>query len=112
MALPILILSARSGWVVIATPWPIYLQEIALVSIVQEVVWAPGPVWMGMVKRESLALIRVQIPNCLALASCCTDYTQHRCNLGQGENAPPPAPSVVFYLRIIFFFATELKRGK
>jgi len=52
--------------VVIATPWPIYLQERALVTIVQEAVWAPGRVWMGMVKTKSLVLIRVQIPNCPA----------------------------------------------
>jgi hypothetical protein len=35
------------GWVVSATHRPLYRQERHPVPIVQEAVWAPGPVWMG-----------------------------------------------------------------
>jgi len=40
------------GWVVNATPRPLYLPEIDPVSNVQEPGWAPGPVWTG---TENLA---------------------------------------------------------
>jgi hypothetical protein len=35
------------GWVVNSTPRPPYVQERNPVPIVQEAVWAPGPVWTG-----------------------------------------------------------------
>ena len=38
-------LSARWGWVVNATPQPIYSRERDPVPIVQEAEWAAGPVW-------------------------------------------------------------------
>ena len=40
------------GWVVNATPRPLYPGEKDQVSIVQEAGWAPGPVWTG---AENLA---------------------------------------------------------
>jgi len=40
------------GWVVNATPWPLYLRERDLVPIVWEAEWAPRPVWKG---AENLA---------------------------------------------------------
>jgi hypothetical protein len=40
-------LDTRCGWMVNATPCPIYLWERALVPIVQEAGWAPGPDWTG-----------------------------------------------------------------
>jgi hypothetical protein len=40
------------GWVVNATPGPLYLRETDPVPIEQETGWAPGPVWMG---AENLA---------------------------------------------------------
>ena len=40
------------GWVVNATPLPLYTWEKDPVSIPQEAVWAPGPVWRG---AENLA---------------------------------------------------------
>ena len=33
------------GWVVNATPWPLFTPWKDPVPIVQEAVWAPGPVW-------------------------------------------------------------------
>ena len=35
------------GWVVNATPQPLYPRERNQVPIVQEAGWAPGPVWTG-----------------------------------------------------------------
>ena len=35
------------GWVVKATPRPLYLRERDPVPTVQEDGWAPGPVWTG-----------------------------------------------------------------
>ena len=40
------------GWVVNATPQPLYPRERDPVPIVQEAGWVPGPVWTGM---ENLA---------------------------------------------------------
>jgi hypothetical protein len=44
IALLIRDLSARRGWVVSTTPWPLTPGN-DLVLIVQEAGWAPGPVW-------------------------------------------------------------------
>jgi hypothetical protein len=41
-------LGARWGWVVNATPRPLYARERDPVPIVQEAGWAPGPVLMGV----------------------------------------------------------------
>jgi hypothetical protein len=38
-------LGARWGWVVSATPWPLYPRETDPVPIVYEAEWGPGPVW-------------------------------------------------------------------
>ena len=38
---------ARLGWVVNATPQPLYLWARVPVPILQEVGWASGPVWTG-----------------------------------------------------------------
>ena len=40
------------GWMVSATPRPLYPRERDPVPIVQEAGWAPGPVWTG---AENLA---------------------------------------------------------
>jgi hypothetical protein len=47
MALPILDPGTRRWWVVCVTPQLLYHWEKAPLLIVQEVVWASGPVWMG-----------------------------------------------------------------
>ena len=57
---PILESGARKGWVVSATPRPFNPQEGEPVPIVQEAVWAPGPVWMG---PENVAPTGVPIPD-------------------------------------------------
>jgi hypothetical protein len=44
--------SARSGWVVNATHWPLYPWERDLIPTVQEVGWDSRPVWTG---SENLA---------------------------------------------------------
>jgi hypothetical protein len=38
---------------------PLYPLERALVSIVEEAGWAPGPIWTGMEKRISLVLTEI-----------------------------------------------------
>jgi hypothetical protein len=43
------------GWVVNATSQPFYLRERAPVSIVEEAVWAPGPVWSCMETVQPVA---------------------------------------------------------
>ena len=48
------------GWVVNATPRPLYPQERDLVPIVQEAGWAPGPVWTG---AENLAGAGIRFPD-------------------------------------------------
>jgi hypothetical protein len=40
-------LGARWGWVVNATPWPLYSREEGPVSVVQKAGWIPDPVWTG-----------------------------------------------------------------
>jgi len=42
----------RRGWVVSSTPWPHFNPEKDPVPILQEVGWAPGPVWMGRKSRS------------------------------------------------------------
>jgi len=44
--------STRKGWGVSVTPRPLFTPGIHSVPIVQEAVWAPGPVWTG---AENLA---------------------------------------------------------
>ena len=48
------------GWVVNATPRPLYPQERDPVPIVQEAGWAPGPVWTG---AENLAPTGIRSPD-------------------------------------------------
>ena len=61
-ALFILNFGARWSWTVIATPRPLYPWKRALVPIVQEAGWAPGPVRKYVEKIKSLATTGVQIP--------------------------------------------------
>jgi len=42
----------RSGWVVNASPHPLYSHKKELVSTVQEDGWAPRPVWTGAVSPQ------------------------------------------------------------
>jgi hypothetical protein len=51
-------LSVRWGWVVNATPRPLYPRERDPGFTVKEAGWAPGPVWMGV---ENLAPRQVSI---------------------------------------------------
>jgi hypothetical protein len=37
----------RCGWVVNATPWPLYIWERDLLHIEQEAGWTPAPACMG-----------------------------------------------------------------
>jgi hypothetical protein len=53
-------LGARWGWVVNATPWPLYPRERDPVPIIQEDVCAPGPVWTG---AEYLASTGIRSPD-------------------------------------------------
>ena len=53
------------GWVVNATPRPLYPRERDPVPIVLEAVWAPGPVWMGaenLTRTEIRSADRIAIP--------------------------------------------------
>ena len=53
----------KRGWVVNATPQPLYPQERDTVPSVQEAGWAPGPVWRG---KENLAPTGIRSPDCPA----------------------------------------------
>jgi hypothetical protein len=48
------------GWVVKATPRPLYPRQREPVPILYEVRWAPGPVWTG---GENLAPTGIQSPD-------------------------------------------------
>ena len=52
----ILNLGTRSGWVVSATPRPLYPRERAPVPIAQEAGWPPGSVWTGVEERNLFPL--------------------------------------------------------
>jgi len=43
----------RRGWVVSSTPWPHFTPGKHPVPILQEAVWAPGPVWTGGKSRPN-----------------------------------------------------------
>ena len=50
-------LGVRWGWVVNDIPRQLYPQERVSVPLVQEIGWAPGPVWAGLEKIKSLATL-------------------------------------------------------
>ena len=52
-------LAAKWGWVIKATPWPIYRGKDP-VPVVYEIGWAPEPVWTG---AENLAPTRIPSPD-------------------------------------------------
>jgi hypothetical protein len=63
------------GWVVNATPRPLYLRETNPVPIVYEAGWTPGPVWTGAKNLVSpgfdprtLQLVAGRYTNCAILA--------------------------------------------
>jgi len=56
---------------VIATPWPLCLQERQLVPIAQEAVWAPGTIWTGV---ENLAPTKFDPLAVQPIASRYTDF--------------------------------------
>jgi len=58
MALLILNLGTRWGWVFKAKPWLLYPWEPPIPTV-GKAGWAPGPVWMGMYDRKSLNTIGV-----------------------------------------------------
>ena len=51
------------GWVVMATPRPLYPREKDPVPLLQEAGWASGPVWTG---AEYLALTGIRFPDLAA----------------------------------------------
>ena len=51
---------ARRGWVVNATPRPLYSWERAQVLILQEGGWDPGPIWTGV---ENLGSTGIRSPD-------------------------------------------------
>ena len=53
-------LGTRFGWVVSATPRPLYSRVRDQVPIVQEAGWVPGPVWTG---AENLAPTGIRSPD-------------------------------------------------
>jgi hypothetical protein len=55
----------RSGWGVRVTPRPLFTPGKDPVPVVQEAVWAPGPVWTG---AKNLAPTRVRSPDRTALS--------------------------------------------
>jgi hypothetical protein len=55
------------GWVVNAKPRPLYHRERDLVAVVQEVGWAPGPVWTA---AEDLAPTGIRCPERPAPRKC------------------------------------------
>jgi hypothetical protein len=71
IALPILNSASRKRRVVNTTSHLLYPQKSKLVSTVQEVGWAFGPVWKGL---ENLAPTGVQSLDIAAYTENCTDY--------------------------------------
>jgi len=61
----------RRGWVVSVTPWPLFTPGKDPVPMVQEAVWAPGPVWTG---AENLAPTGIRSRTFQPVASRYTDY--------------------------------------
>ena len=53
-------LGARCGWLVKATPRPLYPWERDLAPLVQEAGWAPGPLWTG---AENLVPTGIRSPD-------------------------------------------------
>ena len=60
IALPFHNHGTRRGWEICVTPRPLFNPGKDSVSIVQEVGWAPGPVWTG---AENLALTGIRSPD-------------------------------------------------
>jgi hypothetical protein len=56
-------LGSRRGWVVNATPRPLYPWERAPVPIVEEAGWETASFWTGVERRKSLAPTGVGIPD-------------------------------------------------
>ena len=59
------------GWVVNATPRPLYPWERHPVPIVQEAGWAPGPFWTG---AENLAPTGIRSPDRSTRSESLYDY--------------------------------------
>ena len=53
-------LGARRGWVINATPRPLYFRQRHQEPNVQEARWAPGTVWTGV---ENLAPTGIRFPD-------------------------------------------------
>jgi len=60
IALLFLDYGTRRGWGVSVMPWPLFTPGKDPVPIVQEAVWAPGPVWTG---AENLAPTGIRSPD-------------------------------------------------
>jgi len=63
--------STRKWWVVSVTPWPLFAPGKDPVPIVQDVGWAPGPVWIG---AENLAPPGFDPWTIQPVVSCYTDW--------------------------------------
>ena len=60
IALPFHYHGTRTGWGFSVTPWPLFTPWRYPVPIVQEVGWAPGPVWRG---AKNLAPTGIRSPD-------------------------------------------------
>jgi hypothetical protein len=61
-------LDAKWGWVVNATPWPLYFRETDTLHTIEEAVWAPVTVWTG---AENLSPTRILSRTVQPVASGC-----------------------------------------
>jgi hypothetical protein len=95
------------GWVVNATPRPLYPQERDPVSIVQEAGWAPGPVWTG---AENLAPTGFEPRTVRPVASGYTDCKQRSVSVSMDKEMSRRSeqPSVCVRVRVC---KDEVKRN-
>jgi hypothetical protein len=60
VALLILTICARWGWVFSTMPWLLHAMHTAPTSFIEEASWASGPVWTCMERRKYLTYTRFQ----------------------------------------------------
>ena len=76
IALPFHDHDTRRGWGVSVTPRPLFTSGIDTVPIVQEAVWAPGPVWTGAENFAPTGIRSPERPACSQLL-CRLRYPTH-----------------------------------